>query len=756
MSSRGAPAAAPLVQTPIQLAVHSHAKDAHDTLLCSTRTSSTARSHVALGDVVRMRSSGVRRRRGLVASVEQGVAIVLMDVQTQTPVHTYTLAPSDRVCTPPLVVERGAGDAQTRTTLVGYARGAHTALCARTERLDARGRAVPGAATETRTWDVRGAVEGLFALPTGELLAVRPDAVVLLADPLEDGAAELAEAPGAFSMRYDTQLVHGAEARAVSDAPSALVLVTGGAHGVEAACIGVHADAPRLRAVHGAVHAARPADVASAAWTHGTLAVLERRGALVSAHTRVAHGAVHASDTRAVELAPLRGAAARLVFLSASHLLLLALPTSDERRERAAALVWDVELDTVLAQAEWSLGASPAHGASVAAARVSDAHVALLVDTPHRDVVRSSVLALPVSVPPTGLLVHALHAAAPTAAWRGAAAAPARAPALGEAHDALLARAAQAPPAERAATLDALFAAFVREESERLRAAANVKASRKAPKPALPTPFVQALLALALPAPERGQPPRHAPHTLRYLLERGVVSAAMVPDDALVPRLRATRDWSVLALVLRHVPDLAEAHAIAIVRDALAARHDAAAPGVARVLQHVLAPPPFSKPAVRMALRTHIADNDEVLILLDVVRVWLDAQLHAPLAGAREARGADGVRTVPRTAITYRTSDVRAPPLDAVASFGEDVLDTYFPQLLADPATHACLAEVTRALTQAAADVQTLARLGAPLDAFARADKGRGAARPDAKSRRLALHEASLLVPLYSRDTLDV
>lgn len=748
MASSASPAAAPLVHTPIQLAVHTHAHEEHAAHICSTRASNTHRAHVALGDVVRLRASGVRRRRGLAASVEQGVAVVLMDMHTQTPVNTYTLAPSDRVCTPPLVVERSVGDAAVRTTYLGVQRldatnGADastgTDVWVLTERLDARGRHVPGADTEKTTFHVPGILQSLFALPSGDLLGVRADAVVLLADPLgaAPGTVQATHA-GDFAVRYDTQL-------GMEGVPR-LVLVHGTPRGVALAMVDVQETEPRLHA-HAPVHDLDVRDVESAAGDgHGTLAVLLRSGALVVAPM---------SDTaHTVTFGPLRDAAARLVFLSPSHLLLLALPSGGEKgKERAAALVWDVELDAVLAHAEWSLG-GVVPGARIAATRADDTHLLLLLDMPQRDVVRSSVLALPVSVPPVGLLAHALHAAQPTDAWVTPASASATAP-LPAAHAAFLARVHALPPPERTSELDTYFQAFLNEESARLRAEAQVKASRKAPKPALPTAFVQAVLALALPPAEKHQAPRVSVSTLRYLLERGVVSASMVDRDALVPRLRAVHDWTTLYLVLRHVPDLSEAHAVSIVRDALVARHDDAAPTVARVLQHVLAPPPFSKPALRMALRTHIVHNDEVLILLDLVRCWLEAQAHAPLVPAKEARGADRMRHVPGTAVAYRTSDVRAPPLDAVASFGEDVLDTFFPQLLADTSTHVCLAECTRALTHATHGLQTLARLSAPLDVFAHAATSRGP-KAEPKSKRLALHEASLLVPLYSRETLDV
>ena len=275
-------------------------------------------------------------------------------------------------------------------------------------------RAVPGAAADKRTWRLAGAVEALYALPSGDLLAVRADAVVLLADPLHGDAREKDVLRGAFDTRYDTQLLLGADTPSLLPEPTgaALVLVTGGAEGVAVHVVGVYADAaPHLRAHTHAADATPARDVTSAAWLpHATLAVLQRSGALVT--RRIRRGMEEDEATATTTLAPLRGAAARLVGLSASHLLVLALPTGDARKERAAALVWDVGLATVLAQAEWSLGTAPTGAAHISAAPASETHVAVLVDVPHRDVVRSSVLALPVSVPARGLLVHALHTAA--------------------------------------------------------------------------------------------------------------------------------------------------------------------------------------------------------------------------------------------------------------------------------------------------------------------------------------------------------
>lgn len=762
--------AAPLVQTPIQLSAHSRPRTKHASagLLCNSHSANTCRSHVAVGDIVRLSSQGVRRRRGLVATLEQGVAIVLMDLQTQTPVHTYTLAPSDRACTPPLVVERALPGRQlVRTTYVGVcAANDTTCVWALSEALDARGKHVPGAALSKTTFDVPGTLGALYALRTGELLAARSDGtLLLLEDPLASGT--VLDKCATPAVHYDAQLLDEPAARALtgdSEVVGALLLAAAKSRkhaSLEAMVVTVRAAAPRLGTYRCTVPDVDTTTLESCAMTtHQTsaeLATLARDGTLTTGALRVAERSLTCDARHAVHLTPAGG---RLVFLSPSHLLLVALRMD---KPRAAALVWDVELDAVLTSVEWSLASAGAH---VAASRATEEHVLVQIE-PIGDAARCSVLALPVSVPSTSLLRHALGAAARTEPWLaeasgGAAALPAPQQAL---RDMLLAK---DPPTGTA--LDERFRAWLRAEEERLREVEGVRAGRKAPKPALDAALVAELLDAALPpalkASSRNAAAAGALHggssgapcardTLRYLLERGLVSAAMLdPHNALMPRAQATGDWALVCLVLRHVMDVAETHVVAVLRDALAARRDAKAPGVPRVLQHVLLPPSFSKPALRMALRTHIREDDDVLVLLDVLRVWLGAQVSAPLEGRAEPMPAEDERHVPHTDLVYRVGDARPPALGAVASFAEDVLDTFFPQLLAAPRTHAFLGEFTRVLSQHVATMQALGRLRAPLGVFASGPEPRDTR--DTRSKRLALHEASLLVPSYSVETLDV
>ncbi|WFD41467.1 hypothetical protein MPSI1_000094 [Malassezia psittaci] len=757
--------AAPLVQTPIQLAVHNHLKeDTRQSDICSTRICTKSRSPVALGNVVRLRSSGVRRRQGLVVHVEQGSTVVLMDVNTQTPVHTYTLAPSDHVCAPPLVVESRQDGSLVRTTYLALNATRGTSLCAWTEHVDTSGRVTANHQTEKRRFEYPGNIQALFVLRSGNLLALESDAVMLLNNLLskQDAGSELGKVHGTFHLRYDTHVLEAAKSPSGHDA---MLLLSDAKTNLEINLVEIHDEAPFLRTVSSVASPSLSGEqeVTSAAFhPDGTLTILYSSGQLSTMQVDW-DGQLQTNDHRSTTLVSLRNIRAQVLLLSASHLLVMALPTGDKGKERAAALVWDVDLETVLAQVEWSLGTTPVNDSSISAVCASDAYVSILIDTPHSNVVRSSVLALPISVPTQGLLVHALHAAQQTDAWvhgvsKDYSNQEAKQATLPAPHKMFLSQMQQLAPAQRTSELDNHFSSFLQQESERLRAAEQVKASRKAPKPSLPLAFVQQVLMYALPAIEKGQQPIYAPHTLRYMLERQLLSTSLLPGNALATRIRATQDWSLMYLMLRYVPDLAESHAIITLSDALNQQENPAAPTVARVLQHVLAPPPFSKPALRMALRAHISDNAHILILLDIVFGWIRTVLHAPLTGdaKQEVRSSEGLRTIPTTSISYRTSDVRAPAIQAVVSFGEDLLDTFFPQLLTDSATHASLAEYTRVLTQYTSELQILTKLQTPLATFGQTDKAKNNAKPDPKSKRLALHEASLLVPLYSRESLEI
>ncbi|KAL4402351.1 RNA binding protein [Malassezia pachydermatis] len=774
--------AAPLVQTPIQVSTYTRPRSKQVDDVCSSHSNNIHRSHVAVGDVVRLGTHGLRRRRGLVVTLEQGVAIVLMDLQTQTPVHTYTLKPSEHACTPPLVIERSVPGPHhrqlLRTTYVGLldagrAASPTTRLTAYTEALDKPGKHVPSIATTTSTFDVPGHLVHLYPLLSGALLAARNDgSVVLLSDPMDEHRpCSVLDTYAADPIYHDVRVLDGPAAHSLfahhatsnddgATVQGAWIGVTShpNARMLRLHVVGVYPTAPYFRAVANDVPSIDARHLVSCALDgHGILAALTRTGLLYTTTFAMDGDTLQIEAPHTVSLALQH---ACLVFLSTTHLLLIALQ-SDGGKVRAAALVWDTDLDAVLASVEWALSTTEA--TQVHAARVLDDHVLIQMDTSEGSRGgKGTLAALPVTVPARGLLRHALQAATRTQPWLVAkddieatdAAASTTSPTTSSWLAALSALPTE--PGARATALDEQFQAWLHKESEHLRSVEHVKASRKAPKVPLDAALVTHVLDYALPPLAKPGTPSSAPvpyarDTVRYLLERGVVTASLLPD--LVPRAQRTRDWSVLFLLLRHVPDRSEAHAVALLAEALATRDAPQAPAVARVLQHVLLPPTLAKPALRMALRTHIKNDDDVLILLDILQTWLELHIYAPLEG-KARRTTEGTRAVPHTELTYRVGDVQPPRLEACVSFAEDLLDTYFPQwIAAAPRTHMFLRDFMRGLTQAVQAMQTLSRLRAPLHTVAHA---RERDEKDGRSKRLELHEASLLVPTYSVESLEV
>lgn len=725
---------APLVQTPIQLATYNRPRAAAQ--LSTNAYQDIHGAHVAVGDVVR--APGVRDRQDLIVTVEQGAAVVLVDLQSQSPLQTHTLAPSDRVTAPPLVVERRTPVGFERVTFIAMASGSGSSptLDVHVSRLDSRGRHVD---EDKSTVVLPAEAIALFAGPGTEIIALtREEALVV-----DSGIAH--RVPLAHRTRLDTCVLDAAGARALlakadgarlPDIAAAICIISQD-DALHAHVIALYERGERA-AVFGGVIDGLPRP--SACSVHGTHICVLDESDLVSASL-----AVHATSARALDVRRAHlGAQYRpsgMLLVTGSHLLLVAFLGESHGKERVAALVWDVDYDTVLAQVEWTL--SMGHGTpQVSVARAGAEQVALQIDT-LGDKGRSSVLVLPLSVPTTGLLRHALGTAAQTNAWFDT-----KLPTdfLSPPEQQLLDTLTDAPDG---AAVDERFSAWVSQETERIRALVG---GRKA-RPELGPAFVAQVLDLALPSTNSS---RYARETVRYLVERGAVSASMrsPTGETLVRRIIDTRDWTALLLVLRHVPDIAEAHAIAILRDAFV---DEAAPPLARVLTHVLAPPTFSKPQMRLALRQNISSETQVLVLLDILRSWLDTLLAEPLQGERTKGGAEEETVeVGSMGITYTAAQVTPPPLNAVISFAEDLLDTYFPQLLAMPSCHAYIEDTLRMISQHVSALQTLARLQGPLDAFAHHAEASKHDRRDSRSRRLALYEASLVVPPYSVDQLEV
>ncbi|KAN0060763.1 hypothetical protein ACQY0O_007421 [Thecaphora frezii] len=172
----------------------------------------------------------------------------------------------------------------------------------------------------------------------------------------------------------------------------------------------------------------------------------------------------------------------------------------------------------------------------------------------------------------------------------------------------------------------------------------------KATEMSLPYNFVSALLPIVLPSTTHDSAP-YPDKIIRHLLTQRAVASLMISGDggSLLDRLRAHSDWTNIMLAVRNVSDLSEADLVLLLVEVLRSDKKRLAtgaaggnvthsngdkaqrtPGLAGFLYHFVAIP-VSRPLLRGALKARINDVDDVAVMLQVLKAWLDAAARLPL-----------------------------------------------------------------------------------------------------------------------------
>ena len=381
---------------------------------------------------------------------------------------------------------------------------------------------------------------------------------------------------------------------------------------------------------------------------------------------------------------------AALLPLSRDHVLLVGVSASKDAAKadaktskgKVVGLIWDLKLEAVLAQIDWTLP----HGSqkdstfewTITLSRCAGSLAIVQVEPatskkadvagPHPSLI--NVLAIPFTVPEESVLRHAVGKGELTRKWTqlDTDATPRTAP--GEAkgskkngssdNSALTAqqlalidavtKIAQGP-AKNWPELDATFDKWLSEEKTRV-AKETQEPSRKAKKvgstePSLGYNFVTALLPLILPESDKAGKAAYGRKALSYLLTRGAVSASMLSNaqaessEGLLRRLRSLNDWENIVLAVRKVSDVSEADLISLLVDVLRMEQKRAPTPASG---EVWCKPPstieflstlikisVSRPLLRGTLKTQINNVDDVEVLLQILKLWLDASARMPL-----------------------------------------------------------------------------------------------------------------------------
>ncbi|EIN11073.1 hypothetical protein PUNSTDRAFT_142926 [Punctularia strigosozonata HHB-11173 SS5] len=217
----------------------------------------------------------------------------------------------------------------------------------------------------------------------------------------------------------------------------------------------------------------------------------------------------------------------------------------------------------------------------------------------------------------------------------------------------------------------------------------------------------------------------YSPKVMQYLLERRVISSTMV-EGGLLTALRTKRDWTSIRSAFQSVVDLTEDEVVSVLRSNVAAEPDESnamdvdtpaggphSPGLDIILGYVVNyAPQTSAPALRLALRKHMASAEQLTKVLTVLDVWVARWSATDLQGAGTF---SEVKPPKRKA--------RIPPLDKVIAFVQVLLDCSFLTLLQHRPAHAVLRGLMAHLEPEVELVGTLEGLSAPLEQFAVAQK---------------------------------
>ncbi|KAG8763518.1 hypothetical protein FRC12_008518, partial [Ceratobasidium sp. 428] len=394
--------------------------------------------------------------------------------------------------------------------------------------------------------------------------------------------------------------------------------------------------------------------------------------------------------------------------LTGSILVLAGITTASP--PKLALLMWDMQYSTLPAERLTTL---PTPSESTPSISLSGSTSKNLIVT-----VSSSILSTSITPPIISTIASALGSTSSTH-WLS--------PPVctnDESRNALVDRIRREVSAGRAAQADAAFfrwveaAADADAQGEGTLASAT-KAAAKIPFPSL---FAAALVDASFPPPEqdakeKGQGkveegPDFASGVVSTLIFRGAAGQGMVRrPGGLYGELRKRRDWPIMLSALQHVPDIPEDEIVATIQDLLIPLHTDSSnlltnpPTLQNGLAHLLAYPTSPAP-LRLALRNHLRNAEDIEHILKIIDAWLKRGLQFDVWELDGLQTSTAIKpgkgkTVGVSAGSGRKKVKGAgtvPALEHIMVFTQAVLDTHLLTLLQHRPAHALLRSISTSL----------------------------------------------------------
>ncbi|CAE6396633.1 unnamed protein product [Rhizoctonia solani] len=400
-------------------------------------------------------------------------------------------------------------------------------------------------------------------------------------------------------------------------------------------------------------------------------------------------------------------------------------------------LMWDAQYSILLAECITALPSPlpPSHNITISTQGSSQTQVVVTIS--------SYILSAAVTLPRSSSIASALGAARLTSEWI--------VPSTtlqDDTRTALVNRIRQEVQAGRVAQADAAFFRWVENEAESSvegdKAGTLVSATKAAAKIPFPSAFATALIDAAFPPETEKEKekekdgPTFASGIVSALIWRGAAGQGMLRrPGGLYGALRQNREWPIMLSALQHVPDIPEDEIVATVRDLLIPLHTEGVssprllntPPLQNALAHVLAYPTSSTP-LRLALRTHLRDGEDLVHVLKVLDGWLKRGLDFDVweLEGLQPEGWAGSKTGKSVGVSAGTGKKKIkgagmiPALEHIINFTQALLDTHLITLLQHRPSHTLLRSISASLSPLPAHNDVLSTLTAPLAEFAAED----------------------------------
>ncbi|KAF5322833.1 hypothetical protein D9619_000235 [Psilocybe cf. subviscida] len=463
-----------------------------------------------------------------------------------------------------------------------------------------------------------------------------------------------------------------------------------------------------------------------------------------------------------------------LLALTASHVLLAAVTSQPQE---IVLLLWDLQFSVLLSSHTLSipsaLSASTLHVRLVAgtqtATKTQDSargNVFLVLSSDAENKTTSVLLAVPCTVPTVSTIAAAMGKGGAGKKWLQS-----QNPSEGMTKQA--GKVKQTPEEVARANLLSSVRTAVQGGRPQAATAAFMKwipeGESKAAKQALDYNFVKSILNVILEPPAAGSASAATPEVTQYLLQKRVVSSAMISTPGgLLGALRARGDWKSVEVAFETVLDLTEAEmieclrvvvghyqktlgsvaaAMTVTEDAMDVDVDQPPPASAptkttvpslSAFLNLVASYPSSRGPLLVALRRYLKDAGEITCILEVLSVWLKQKANADeqlMPTNKDLKKSEQGVWI----FVGRKANKKGgiPALQKILDFAQAILDASFITLLQHPPAHKVLRTLN---TQLSPEIE-----------FADAGESlRGSLEPFALAQQKAIKES--LIPPQERE----